>query len=74
MLIPLLLMPFSFGEGMALSLRCFLLSLIPEMDHPQPSCLAAFADTYFNGPSSVSPYDVGKVALTLMDIIFLVEY
>lgn len=50
-LIPLLLMLFSFGERMAPSLTCFLLSLIPLI--PQPSWLAAFADPYFNGLSSV---------------------
>lgn len=53
MSIPLLLMQFSFGEGMALSLKWFLLSLVPEMDHPQLCWLAAFADPYFNGLSSV---------------------
>lgn len=56
----LLLMPLSFGDRLALSVRCFLLSLIPEMDQPWPSFL--------------SPCHMWKVPLTIMDIVCLVEY
>lgn len=56
----LLLMPFSFGDRLTLSVRCFLLSLITEMDPPWPSLL--------------SPCHVWKVPLTTMDIVSLVEY
>lgn len=56
----LLLMPFSFGDRIALSVRCFLLSFIAEMDHPWPSLL--------------SPCHMWKVPLPVMDITCLVEY
>lgn len=56
----LLLMPFSFGDRLALSVGCFLLSLILQMDPPWPSLL--------------SPCHMWKVPLTTIDIISLVEY
>lgn len=56
----LLLMPFSFGDRIALSVRCFLLSFIAEMDHPWLSLL--------------SPCHMWKVPLPVMDITCLVEY
>lgn len=49
-----------FGDRIALSVRCFLLSFIAEMDHPWLSLL--------------SPCHMWKVPLPVMDITCLVEY